>query len=56
MIGETDPEGGKIRYEDGIEVADIHASLLTRLGIHPDHEIETPIGRPIKLSEGRVVF
>ena len=56
VIGETDPEGSKLKYEDGITVADIHASLLHRLGIDPTRELITPIGRPIKLSEGRVVL
>ncbi|MCA9153020.1 MAG: DUF1501 domain-containing protein, partial [Planctomycetales bacterium] len=54
-IGETDPEGSKLDYEQGITVADIHASLLHRLGIKPEHELMTPIGRPMKLSDGRVV-
>jgi len=56
VIGETDPTGGKLAYDAGISVAYVHASLLHRLGINPAHEIRTPIGRPVKLSEGRVVF
>ena len=56
VIGETDPTGGKLAYDAGISVADVHASLLHRLGINPAHEIRTPIGRPVKLSDGRVVF
>ncbi len=56
VIGETDPEGGRLAYEQGVTVADLHASLLSRLGIDPRHEILTPVGRPVKLSDGRVVF
>jgi uncharacterized protein (DUF1501 family) len=55
-IGQTDPGGGRITPEQGISVADVHASLLTHLGIDPAHELQTPIGRPMKLSEGRVRF
>jgi hypothetical protein len=56
VIGATDPEGGRLAYEQGVTVADLHASLLSRLGIDPRHEILTPVGRPVKLSDGRVVF
>jgi hypothetical protein len=33
----------------------LHTTILTALGIEPEKEIKTPIGRPIALSEGRVV-
>lgn len=56
VIGETDPAGSRIVYEQGIKVADVHASLLHRLGINAHQELITPIGRPLKLSEGQVVF
>lgn len=53
-IGETDPEGGR-RVKDPYEVADLHATVLAALGIDPAHEELAPIGRPIKLSEGKPI-
>lgn len=53
-IGETDPEGGR-RVKDPCDVADLHATVLTALGIDPAHEELAPIGRPIKLSEGKPI-
>jgi hypothetical protein len=37
---------------DVTTVADIHATILSSLGIDPKEELVTPIGRPIKRSEG----
>jgi hypothetical protein len=37
---------------DVVTVADIHATILSVLGVEYDEELETPIGRPIKRSEG----
>ncbi len=54
VIGETDPEGGKT-VEDPQSVADIHATVLTALGIDPAHEEIAPVGRPIQFSEGRPI-
>jgi uncharacterized protein (DUF1501 family) len=56
VIGETDPDGQRLNDNQGIPIADIHASILHRLGIQHDLELETPVGRPLKLSEGKVVF
>ncbi|HEX5443451.1 MAG TPA: DUF1501 domain-containing protein [Pirellulales bacterium] len=53
-IGETDPEGGR-RVKDPYDVSDVHATVLTALGIDPAHEELAPIGRPIKLSEGKPI-
>jgi uncharacterized protein (DUF1501 family) len=55
VLGETDPEGGKLKPEQSTLVADLHATLLTALGIDPQHEVLAPVGRPIKLSEGMPV-
>jgi len=52
IIGATDPEGGKEPH-DPRPVADLHATILTAFGLDPAKEYPTPIGRPIKLSEGR---
>jgi hypothetical protein len=53
-LGETDPEGGR-QIKDPLEVPDIHATVLSALGIDPTHEELAPIGRPIKLSEGKPI-
>jgi hypothetical protein len=53
-LGETDPEGGR-NLKDPYDVADLHATVLTALGLDPAHEELAPIGRPIKLSEGKPI-
>lgn len=55
VIGETDPDGEKIAYEAGTPVENLHATILDALGIPPSRELDTPVGRPIKLSEGKVI-
>ena len=52
VIGETDPNGSRLSFDDGIPIADIHATILHRLGITYDVELDTPIGRPMKICEG----
>lgn len=54
-VGETDPSGEKQEPGRPIRVEDVHATILRRLGIDTAEEITTPIGRPIKVSEGRVI-
>lgn len=54
VVGATDPEGSK-RVEQPHPFADLHATLLSALGIEPHRELMTPIGRPLKLSEGTVL-
>ena len=51
VIGATDPAGGK-QVDDPRSVADVHATVLKALGIDPAHEVMTPVGRPMKFSEG----
>ena len=55
VIGETDPEGGKEEPADPVRVEDLHASVQHLLGINSSKEIQTSIGRPIALSDGRVI-
>jgi hypothetical protein len=55
VIGETDPKGEKEEPVRPVRVEDLHTTILTALGINAEKEITTPIGRPIALSEGRVV-
>jgi hypothetical protein len=54
-MGDTDPRGEKIPFENGTPIQDVHATVLTALGIQPEFELETPVGRPIKLSEGTAI-
>lgn len=62
VIGETNPD---LSYQeqkkqptdrdppaDPIPVPDLYATILTVLGLDPREEIQTPIGRPIRLSDG----
>ncbi len=52
--GATDPEGAK-DPKNPIGVADVHATLLTAVGLDPTKELDSPVGRPIKLSEGKPI-
>ena len=40
---------------DIVTVADIHATVLSVLGVDYDEELQTPIGRPLKRSEGKPI-
>lgn len=53
--GATDPSGEKKDPADPIAVADIHATVQHALGLDPGHEFTTSAGRPVALSEGRIV-
>jgi uncharacterized protein (DUF1501 family) len=53
-VGKTDPEGRK-DPERPASIADIHATVLTALGLSPGKENVSPVGRPIKLSEGKAI-
>jgi hypothetical protein len=48
----TDPLSG---VKDPVRVEDLHATLLKGLGINFEVELQTPIGRPLALSQGRVI-
>lgn len=60
-LGETSgtlPEDGKAwdkHIKDPQTIGDIHATVLDALGITYDEEVVTPIGRPMKLSEGKPI-
>ncbi len=54
-IGETDPSGEKTDPARKIKVDDVHATILSSLGIDYESELITPIGRPLPLSEGRLI-
>jgi hypothetical protein len=54
-IGETDPDGLK-PPANPYPVEDLHATILTSLGITPSKENIAPAtGRPIKLSAGKPI-
>jgi hypothetical protein len=53
-IGKADPAGGK-DPTDPVTIADIHATVLTALGIDPHKLVTSPIGRTVKLSEGQAI-
>jgi uncharacterized protein (DUF1501 family) len=61
VIGETsaDPDEtapDKVKFvKDPRNVEDLHATILHALGIDFTKEIQTPIGRPMVLSQGRVI-
>ncbi|HEX6985466.1 MAG TPA: DUF1501 domain-containing protein, partial [Planctomycetaceae bacterium] len=51
VIGATDPAGLK-DPDRPVPVADLFATVLAALGLDPAKELLSPIGRPIKLSDG----
>lgn len=52
VIGATDPEGKAKSPDDPLEIADLSATVLAALGIDFAHEVQTPVGRPMRLSPG----
>lgn len=54
VVGATDPEGSET-VENAVAVADIHATVLEALGIDHRLELTTPVGRPMKLSDGHAI-
>ncbi len=61
VIGATAPQP-KLDEEDHLQdvqrphnIADIHATVLHALGIDFSQEIDTPVGRPMALSQGTVI-
>jgi hypothetical protein len=54
VIGETDPEGSP-NPASPIQVGDLHATVLTALGIRPSTVHQTPIGRTVRFAEGKAI-
>ncbi len=55
VIGKTDAGGAQVT-DRPVQVKDLFRSIYTTLGIDPDHENRSHIGRPIRLvDEGEVV-
>jgi len=61
VIGETSSEpderaSDKVRFvKDPRNVEDLHATILHALGIDFAKEVQTPIGRPMVLSQGKLI-
>jgi hypothetical protein len=53
-IGDTDPEGKK-EPVDPVTIGDLHATILTAVGLNPHKENISPVGRPIRLADGEPV-
>lgn len=51
VIGATDPAGTRPPSAP-VPVADLFATVLSALDLEPSRELMSPIGRPLKLSEG----
>jgi uncharacterized protein (DUF1501 family) len=54
IVGATDPAGGR-QVEAPKQIGDVHATLLTALGLNPAQELIAPAGRPLKLAEGEPI-
>ncbi len=54
LVGSTDPTGSD-KPTDPVTVADLHATVLSAVGIEFAKVNQTPIGRTVKFSEGRPV-
>jgi hypothetical protein len=54
VLGETDPEGKKNPVKP-VTVGDLHATILTAVGIDPKKVNQTPIGRTVRFSEGKPI-
>jgi hypothetical protein len=54
VIGETDPEGKK-PPTNPVNVGDLHATILTAVGIDPKKVNQTPIGRTVRFAEGELI-
>jgi hypothetical protein len=52
VIGETDPTGKERNPKDPIDTEDLYATILTQLGVDCRAEHLTPIGRPMRFSDG----
>lgn len=55
VIGETDPTGEKKAPRDPVPVENLFSTVLHQLGIDPQKELITPIGRPMALAQGELI-
>jgi uncharacterized protein (DUF1501 family) len=54
VIGTTDPDG-RADPANPVTVGDLHATVLTAVGINPAKLNQTPIGRTVRFSDGEPV-
>jgi hypothetical protein len=54
VVGATDPQGGA-KPVDPVAVADVHATVLSAVGLDPTRTYRSRIGRTVPLSEGRPI-
>jgi uncharacterized protein DUF1501 len=54
VIGETSLEG-KPDPADPVPVGNLHATILTAVGINPSKVNQTPIGRTVRFAEGKAI-
>lgn len=61
VVGETaaepklDPKNRMQDVSDPHNISDIHATVLSQLGIDFEKELDTPVGRPMVISKGAVI-
>lgn len=61
VIGQTNPDppiekiGSRLKLVDPQPVENLHATILHQMGIDYQEVIQTPIGRPLKISEGQII-
>jgi uncharacterized protein (DUF1501 family) len=48
--GRTDDQGEKV-VEDAVSVPDLFATIADRVGIDPGKTFDTPVGRPIAITD-----
>ncbi len=54
VFGATDPNGKK-EVENPVKLGELHATMLSALGLDPARELYSPFGQPIKLADGQPV-
>ena len=52
MQREKDPLSG---VENAVRIEDLHATLLHSFGLDFTQELQTPIGRPLAISQGNII-
>jgi uncharacterized protein (DUF1501 family) len=50
----TSGEDPLLRLKDPLPIEDLHATLLSTFGVDFSKELQTPIGRPLVLSQGKI--
>jgi hypothetical protein len=54
VVGQTDEDGEKV-VSDKVAVADLFATIASRLGLDPHETTQAPNGRPVSLTDGGLV-